>query len=213
MALPLAAEAMKAVGGGVGDAVAAIAAPSQSAAATIGQLGEAAAGVSPVLGEMTKALSVVMTAFDKAAEHYGQYSPQIAQAQAMAEVRQTMGDLRRAQEIGPDMARYVQSQSEMQQKFEDIKIKLLMQIVPVVTGILETVEAVMPSGQGIENAIKMLMTPLTAIPGVLGLMNQTMRDEARPPPDDPTSQLFGRGFDETSTSGRVLRPAGFVPEL
>jgi len=181
---------------------------------TTSKAGEKIAEYLPVLGylviatgEAGKAVAGLMQELDKAAQRYGEYSPQIAQAQAVAEVRHTLGDLRRAQEVGHELARYVQTQGELQQKFEDIKVKLLVKLLPIVTRILEVLEMVIPSGQGIEAAINALVTPLTAIPGAGALIAQVMQDTSRPPLDDPTSQLRDPMFERVQSAG------GWVPEL
>ena len=96
-------QAVKEAIGEVGMVISSVASPSSDPAKPIAELGEAASKTGeklPVLGtaaivagESLKALASVMQALDKTAERYGQYSPQIAQAQAIAEVRQTIGDI------------------------------------------------------------------------------------------------------------------------
>jgi hypothetical protein len=175
---------IKDVIGGAGSIASSIASPNADPSVPIYQLSDAASRAGeeltkyvPVLGYMTvatgeagKALAGLMQNLDKTAQRYGEYSPEIAQAQAYAEIRQTMGDFRRAQESASELARYVYVQADLQQKFEDIKIKLLNQLLPIVTGILETLEAIMPSGEGIENAVGTLAGPLNGLAASLGVI-------------------------------------------
>lgn len=191
----------------MGDFTAAVVSSDENVANNIGRLGEGAKAVgdklfdvAPVvsifvsaIGEGATQLGRVMKELDKSVERYGEYSPVIAQAQAVAEIRQTMGDLRRAQEVGKTMAQYVMAQSDLQQKFEDIKVKLMVKIIPIITRILEVLEFIMPSGEGIENAINALLAPLKAIPGATELIALTLQENMRPPIDDPTSILFKEG--------------------
>ncbi len=85
------------------------------------------------IGASVAVISTLLNSVDKMAENYGQYNPMVAQAQAMGEMRKIMGDMRRAQEIGPQLAEYIQAQTDMQQKFEDIKVKIYSKIVPLLT--------------------------------------------------------------------------------
>ena len=55
----------------------------------------------------------------------------------MAEVRQTLGDLRRGQQVGGNLSRYVEAKSELTQTVEDIKAQITNVLVPVLTAILK----------------------------------------------------------------------------
>jgi len=81
-------------------------------------------------------------------------------------------------QAGPELARYIQVRSDLQQKFEDIKIKLLTRILEVVNPILTIVEAIVPSGEGISAAIESLTNPLGAIAAPLTLtdLDRQVRD-------------------------------------
>ena len=187
----------------------------------IGQLGDAAskageqvAKVVPALGwmitaagESAKALSSFMQAVDQTAEKYGEYSAEIAQAQGISEIRQTMGALRRAQEVGPEIARYIEARSDLQAKFEDIKIKLLVKILPAVTRILEVLEAIMPSGKGIEDAIGQLTDPIGTLANAAAELVGLKRDEKLPDIKDPTELLL-----HDTKFGLTTSEGGFVPD-
>ncbi len=203
----LASGAIKGVVSTIGDVFKGIASPDKDPSVPIEAMGEAASSAGKMIalvvpavgfmgvavGETTKALAGMMQALDKTADRYGEYSPQIAQAQAIADVQHTLGDLRRAQEVGPELARYVQAQTDLQEKFEDIKIKLLVKILPAVTRILELIEGVMNTGEGIEKAISVLGGPLTNLADMAAELVGMQRDDRLPDVDDPTELLFQPG--------------------
>ncbi len=148
------------------------------------------------IGAATEAFGGLVSALNQVAERYGEYSGEIAQAQAIAEVRQTMGDMRRAQEVGGEMAKFVITQSEMQQKFEDIKIKLLMQLVPIVTQILDILNIAMPNAEGIQTSILALNTPLQSLAAsgakLVGITEDARVEDIK----DPTEILLARNDPE-----------------
>ncbi len=168
--------------------------------------------VAIVAGETAKSFANLMRAIDATAQRYGEFSPQIAQAQAIAEIRHTMGDFRRAQEVGGQMAKYLMAQSDLQQKFEDIKVKMLIRILPIATAILEILEAVVPSGKNISESIGNVATPLTAIQVLIGEIYSMFRSDKQPDVKDPTEQLRFDDMFKTPGSGRPDDP-GFVPRL
>lgn len=163
-----------------------------------------------VVGETQKAFAQLMQAIDKTADRYAEFSPEIASAQAMAEVRQTMGDLRRSREVGPELARYIIAQSEMQQKFEDIKVKLLTKMLPIVTGILKTLEAIVPSGDTITDSISGLVHVVAPLPAAIMSIVGVLKENNVEPPKDPTDQLrFSNEFMQVG-EGTQAQP-GLVP--
>ncbi len=81
-------------------------------------------------------------------DRYGEFSPEIAQAQAMAEINQTLGDMERAQRVGNDLARYVEQRSRLQQNIEDLKVDLLKAILPAVEDTLKMLVKMQPALEG-----------------------------------------------------------------
>lgn len=209
---------IKAAIGGVGGVFEAAAAPGADPSVPIGQLGDAATAASeklvdmglPIgymtiaLGETVSSLSRLMRSIDQTAGRYGEYNAGIAQAQAIAEIRHTMGDFRRAQEVSGEMAKYLMAQSDLQQKFEDIKVKMLAKILPSVTRAIEILEAIMPSGEGIANAIGVLTAPLEIIAEGISVIVGMEKENRLDDPRDPTEVLFREVPD---------RDAMKIPEL
>lgn len=147
--------------------------------------------VAIVGGEAAKALASFMQEVSRTADRYGEYNAQIAQAQAIAEVRQTLGDFRRAQEGGPQLARFVQNQADLQQRFEDIKIKLLTRILEVVNPILAGTELFVSGAQNIADAINTFAAPLTNISqGIARIAH--VQEKAEEDVVDPTEIILGR---------------------
>lgn len=143
------------------------------------------------IGETTKQFGYLMDSIKATTDRYGEYSPTVALAQAQVEIQHTLGDMRRAQEGGTELARYLRAQGDLQQKIEDVKMKLLVQLLPLVTTGVSILEKIMPTGTEIESvamAVKLLVNPLGALAEVaqrmLGLQ------EAQNLPQDPTEVLF-----------------------
>lgn len=143
-----------------------------------------------VVGETTKQFAGLMDAISSTAKRYGEYSPNIAMAEALVDIQHTMGDFRRAQEGGVELARYLRAQGDLQQKFEDIKIKLLTKMLPAMTAILTILEKTMPGAEGIAQAITILASPLTAGVAAITRMANAQEDANRPEVADPTTILF-----------------------
>lgn len=107
------------------------------AASGMAKLAAAAGVAAAVVTGMVKAFNAVVGEANNMAEKYGEYNPEIAQAQAMAEIRKITGDMRRAQESSGELAAFIQAQSEMQDRWENVKTAIMKKLIPVVTGILE----------------------------------------------------------------------------
>lgn len=103
-------------------------------------VGNALGILGPVVGRSIEIFGRIMDNLEGTARRYEQYNPQLATSVAFADVRQTLGDLRRAQTLGPDLARYIDSQSRFQQSFEDLKADFVRQLLPVVSETLTGVK-------------------------------------------------------------------------
>ncbi len=218
--------AVKSVIGGVGNALAEVASASADPAAPIAKMGDAASSageklayLSPAIGiatvafgESAKALAVVMQALDKTAERYGEFSPDIAMAQAVSEVRHTMGDFRRAQEVGATMAEYVMARSDLQQKIEDIKVKALTAIIPMVTRILEVIEMALSAGEGAVDVLSAAMEPLNDMArGISEIAGYFVGKKSDREVEDPTALIFDPRF--TTAGGGTPTDPGLAPRL
>ena len=139
--------AVKGIMGGAGNFMIGAASTGEDASKTIQQLstavgkfGDMLPGIGlafTIVGEAGKILGGLMQEFSRTAERFAEYNPQIQQSLALAEIRRVMGDMRRAQESGSELARFVEEQSRVQQQFEEIKMRIWMKLLPIVTAILE----------------------------------------------------------------------------
>ncbi len=140
---------------------------------------EAATGpIGIAIGAFVAAVEVFKAAtnqIDQAAQKYGQYSPEIARAQAQADVRNTLGNLKRSQEIGSEMVYYIKAQTDLQQTWEDTKVMLLKQIIPSVT-----------------IALQMLKDILRVADSFMSIW----KEDKTPVVKSPTEQLFMHEFDK-----------------
>lgn len=190
--------------------------PSADPAEGIGKLGEAASKAGEQLGpfsyaltfagESLKALSGIMQDLTKTAERYGEYNAQIAQAQAIAEIRQTMGDFRRSQVAATELSKFVMAQSDLQQRFEDIKIKALNRLLPLITGAVQSIETIVAGHENIAEAIGVLVRPLSLIATSASELLGLEKDKNLPEVEDPTTQILNPRMFETPNVG------GFAPD-
>lgn len=172
--------------------------------------GEALSSVVPgagillsALGEAGKALGGFMQEMDKTTQRYGEVNPAIAQQQAMGEIRQVMGDMRRGAEGQGDIVRYMQSQQDLQQKFEDMKMKLLTNILKVITPIMEIIEK-LPM-DALINTLGTALMPLEMIANSINSLLNMQRDDNMPEVQDPARIML-----ESRPGGMVIGMEGGV---
>jgi hypothetical protein len=173
----------------------------QAAGAAASKFGDTMLYVVPPLGVLASAagaaaneLGQFMKAMDGLVQRYGQYSGPVTAAESMAEIRQTIGDIRRSREIAPDLVRYINAKSEMQEKFEEIKIKLLKQITPFAEILMKQITAILANTEfqlkGIETLQSLMPTDLVRqIRDILG------KNDAEPVLG-PTDLILGPNFNK-----------------
>jgi hypothetical protein len=115
-----------------------------SAGQAIGKISPIVGTVVETLGTFGTALGTVMQQMDGMVDRYAQYSPGLAVGQAQADITQQLGDFQRAQEATPALLEYLQARTDLQQKFEDMKIQFLEKITPAVTEGMAVIEGLMP---------------------------------------------------------------------
>lgn len=202
-------DAIKGGIGGAGGVVTEIATAHDHVSPAVQMLGDAASkagekleSFAPVtgyaivaIGETTKALGNVMAALDQTAQKYSEYNSQIAMAEAQNEASTMLADINRANELGPELSRYVDAQSNLQTKYEDAKVQILERILPIISTILETVTMVIPSGETIGAAINTLTDPLGTIASAIADLIGMQRADKLPDVQDPTDLLFRGGLE------------------
>lgn len=189
----------------------------------VSKAGQALTAINPAVGavvqgfgEIAKATSALMSEIDKTAEKYGQYSPQIATAQAIAEIRTTMGDMRRANQVGGELAKYIKAKTDAEQAFEETKIRILTAILPSVTSLLEMTSTLVSMNEGglflFEEYMKTQNEALKFLAELVGMQKQKQLFEV----GDPTDAILGqRRFVDSMaiTQNDRDRPGGTVPDL
>lgn len=157
-------------------------------------VGMSMATIVPAIAAATVAFGAITSALDTAVQRYGEYSPAIATAEANVEVAKIGNDLRRAEQYGPELARYVESQGRMQEKYEEAKMKFLMTVSPVIEGIFEVLGTVATLVGGIAEVVGAPFKLMQEIAGSLGQLVGFGRDkEMQDVADgvkDPTDHLF-----------------------
>ncbi|MCC7422533.1 MAG: hypothetical protein IT428_19815 [Planctomycetaceae bacterium] len=125
-----------------------------------GALGGAATAAGVVVGGFLAAkvaADKLADAFDSAVKRYAEFAPQTAMAQGRAEVANTMGDLRRAQMLDANLARFVELQSRSEQAIENFRAHLLdmlaTRFLPAAEKIVEFMEKYWPLATGIADGL------------------------------------------------------------
>lgn len=135
-----------AAGAGTGAALAGLAAAAGPAAIAVGAVAVAAAGTAIVLKSLHDA-------FKTEAERLEGLSPEISAASAQADLRAEMADMRRAQQIGPQLGNFTDDMSRMQTAMAD----LWTQVLKILLDIYEAVRPLIDlATKGVESAAIML---------------------------------------------------------
>jgi hypothetical protein len=97
-----------------------------------------------IIGRAATETARWMHVLDAASLRYARFSPQVAYAEALSRVQMTLGDFRRAQQLGPTLSRYVATRTELQQRIEDAKMRFIIKIGPVIIAMMERIEGILP---------------------------------------------------------------------
>jgi hypothetical protein len=68
------------------------------------------------------------------------FSPEVAQAQFSDQLRQLNFERRRANELGPDLARFTEARSNFDQSMNEIKLILQRRLIPIATKVFEVLD-------------------------------------------------------------------------
>ncbi len=208
-------DSIKTVTGWVKSEAVALVGASTDSGASLERLGGIVSAVGekvPVLGiaavaagEALAGFGAVMQALDKTVERYGEYSPEIAQAQALAEVNMVMGDLRRSAEVGEKMAAYVMAKSELEQKIEDFKADVMTVLIPIIT---DAVDFIIEIKDDIKKCWNIIKNPVR----VIFFRSVDISEEEKKDIHDPTDQILNNpNFGSTLPSASPTATANWVP--
>jgi hypothetical protein len=168
---------------------------SEAASSSLGAVAVAAVTVAAGFTILKGALNEA----NDAVSRYAQYNPVLAQAQAEAEVRAIYADIRRANEAAPQLAKFIEAQSNAQQKWEDIKLALLEAILPVLNAILDGVttiiEVIQIIGKVPGTIIDAFLDPIGTGIALIKAIKEFLEGQEEAPfvPFDPAEIIFPGG--------------------
>ena len=113
------------------------------------------------------------------AARYTEFSPQISQAQAIAELRGTMNDFRRANQLGPSLSNFIRTRTDLEQSWEDFKAKMLESLLPLLQKILEFVTIIVKASNV---SINDILRWLGIIANNTDLVNNNVFNQQSPDP-------------------------------
>ncbi len=148
------------------------------------------------LGAAASAVGTLMAAFDGMVERYRRYNPGLAAASAIGEVTQTLGDIRRAQEAAPALIQYVNTRTQIQQKYEDAKIEFINKIGPTLLTFMNLGVAALPYLSMILDVVTGILNFIPGIGANVNEINENARRQNFPdnwqlPTADVVQSIFG----------------------
>jgi hypothetical protein len=156
-----------------------------------------------VLGEATNSLATFMHTMDGMVSRFADFSPGLAMAQVNADMRQMFGDFRRAQEAGPALASFLKARGDMQEKFEDMKVRLLNRAMPLIITGMKAVENLMPVAEAMLNMLTSVAEHVPGLGDKIDAIKKQMERERKLWEDAKPSTIdeIGRWFDNPIPSG------------
>ncbi len=150
------------------------------------------------------------------ADKFAPYSGQIMLAQAQADFREQLGDMRRAQQMGPELANFIRAKSDLDQSWEDVKMAFMQKAIPALTNILGGINSLLNFVNGLGFTSKDTdpqnwLDAVKALPGVTKeQLEQIKKIEAntRPRPEDQAD--FFRQLTELKAPATPVMQPGFI---
>jgi hypothetical protein len=162
------------------------------------------------LGAVTESLAQLMSAVDGMVSRYAEVSPGLALAEAQADLTQTLADFRRGQQVAPELVRYVQERTELQQKYEDAKARMLERLTPLIVAGMEHLAVLIPL---VESLVDLVLSIAEKHPLLAGKVSE-IKDEIkriREELEDPTGDMWPTGSIMGAASGEAFGRR-FFPE-
>lgn len=122
-----------------------------SAATGLGPVGLAAGAAAAALGSVVVSAIAVKMAFDSQVEKLKDISGPVANAEAMSEIRQEMAMMRRANDIGPQLARYETMRGKVDEQLAHLQTEILKALLELYTS-LEPILQHLPLAVGVITA-------------------------------------------------------------
>lgn len=164
-----------------------------------GMAGMAAKAV-PVLGTvvvvaeaLAKVFGALNSAVNETVTKYADLNPAVAQAQARAEMTAIFGDIRRANEAAPQLTRYIEVQSRLQQQYEDAKMALLKKFMDIATPIMDLLDKILPPILSSLRVLDSAVPLLELIASVAQMVADWLPQQNQPAPfEDPVDIILNR---------------------
>jgi hypothetical protein len=122
--------------------------------------GAGAMGPLAMVGVAAAGAAIGLKAFDRGIQplidRFSHYSAAIAGAEAQADVRRQLNDMRRAEQAGPRFAEYINARSNLSETWEDIKTVLTDSLAPIATTMLGLLQLLL-------EALKVGLLPLQVV--------------------------------------------------
>jgi hypothetical protein len=169
------------------------AAASTSTAASLAGLAAAAAPAAVAVGALVSAVvagaAVVRRTIDvleREADRLSAYSGEVAGATAMSDIRAELADIRRAERIGPNLARFEDLRGQAMEKLADIGTEVLDQVLRLVVMLEPAIRAGIASGSVVAASVPVMSDALLSIlaaqagnAAALGLTNEELANLKR----------------------------------
>jgi DNA-binding transcriptional regulator YiaG len=124
------------------------------------------------IGAAAIAAGASLKAFDTAlaplVDRFSKYSAAITGAEAQADLRRELNDMRRAEQAGPRFAEYLNAQSQMSETWEDIKTTIMNSLAPIMTTLAEIFKLLAPLAYVVAG-------PLMLIGEIIDLIRQALK--------------------------------------
>lgn len=107
-------------------------------------------GIAPIAGAVGLALTGMASAakgvydgLQRTADRLAPFSAQLTVAQVQADIRQLMTDMRKAQQLGPELAKFVEQSSKAREKYDDAVTRLQLKLLPIATELIEILTGIL----------------------------------------------------------------------
>jgi hypothetical protein len=89
------------------------------------------------LGVAIGAVRAFSDGLSRTIDKMAQYSPDVAMAKAQSQVNEIMGDIRRSQKLGPELAQFAEARGRLGEKARDAMADILKRLLPLATKAME----------------------------------------------------------------------------
>lgn len=155
-----------------------------------------------ILGPLASLPLDINNAIFGSIQKLAQYNPMLAQQLAMHEVHNLMRDMRRAQEMGPQMMRALDARQRFEDKFNEFIDRNMDNIVKLMESGLATLQDMIPLLHGFIGAMQVILNPADAIAVALGgpvavALSQIASNTTPPPNFEQAMEIFDQLLNQT----------------